>query len=113
MSWRSGPRRHHIPISARVKFVGVERRHRLRRKTLGCPSIRLPEKGRRWGRDPIEARPRVRKAGSMSKRREAAFVEPAFDGEVEVGERVTVLDLTTGAMNDFRIGDGGIAPDSP
>jgi transcription elongation GreA/GreB family factor len=49
----------------------------------------------------------------MSKRREAAFVEPAFDGEVEVGERVTVLDLTTGAVNDFRIGDGGISPESP
>jgi transcription elongation GreA/GreB family factor len=52
-------------------------------------------------------------AGSMSKRREAAVVEPAFDGEVEVGERVTVLDLMTGAVSDYRIGDTGISPESP
>ena len=38
--------------------------------------------------------PSVGDAGSMSKRREAAFAEPALDGEVEVGERVTVLDQT-------------------
>jgi transcription elongation GreA/GreB family factor len=49
----------------------------------------------------------------MSKRREAAFVEPAYDGEVEAGERVTVLELTTGAVSDYRIGEGGISPDSP
>ena len=49
----------------------------------------------------------------MSRRREAAFVEPAHDGEVEVGERVTVLELTTGAVSDYRIGDRGIAADSP
>jgi transcription elongation GreA/GreB family factor len=49
----------------------------------------------------------------MSKRREAAFVDRAHDGEVEVGERVTVLELTTGAVSDYRLGDGGIAPDSP
>jgi transcription elongation GreA/GreB family factor len=55
----------------------------------------------------------MRDAGSVSKRREAAFVEPALDGEVEAGERVTVLELTTGAVSDYRIGDGGISPDSP
>jgi transcription elongation GreA/GreB family factor len=49
----------------------------------------------------------------MSKRRRAVFAGRANDGEVEVGERVTVLDLTTGAVSDYRIGDGGIAPDSP
>jgi transcription elongation GreA/GreB family factor len=55
----------------------------------------------------------MRDAGSVSKRREAAFVESAFDGEIEAGERVTVLELTTGAVSDYRIGDGGISPDSP
>jgi transcription elongation GreA/GreB family factor len=49
----------------------------------------------------------------MSKRREAAFFEPAHDGEVEVGERVTVLELETGAVSDYRIGEGGVSPDSP
>ena len=49
----------------------------------------------------------------MSKRREAVFAEPAFDGEVEAGERVTVLELTTGAVSDYRIGEGGVSPDSP
>jgi transcription elongation GreA/GreB family factor len=49
----------------------------------------------------------------MSKRREAAFVVPANDGEVEVGERVTVLELTTGTVNDYRIGEGAVSPDSP
>ena len=52
-------------------------------------------------------------AGAVSKRREAAFVEPAHDGELEVGERVTVLELTTGAVSDYRIGEGGVSPDSP
>jgi transcription elongation GreA/GreB family factor len=61
----------------------------------------------------MDVRPSVREAGSMSKRREAAFVEPAHDGEVEVGERVTVLELTTGAVSDYRIGEGGVSPDSP
>ena len=51
-------------------------------------------------------------AGSMSKRREAAFAEPALDGEVEEGERVTVLDLTTGAVSDYRIGEAGVSPGS-
>ena len=59
------------------------------------------------------AEPCARHTGSMSKRREAAFVEPAHDGEVEAGERVTVLDLTTGAVSDYRIGEGGISADSP
>jgi transcription elongation GreA/GreB family factor len=49
----------------------------------------------------------------MGKRREAAFVEPAYDGEAEVGERVTVLELTTGAVIDYRLGEGEVAPDSP
>jgi transcription elongation GreA/GreB family factor len=30
---------------------------------------------------------------------------PARDGEVEVGERVTVLDLMTGAVSDYRVVD--------
>jgi len=49
----------------------------------------------------------------MSKRREAAFVESAHDGEVEVGERVTVLELTTGTVSDYYIGEGAVSPDSP
>jgi transcription elongation GreA/GreB family factor len=61
----------------------------------------------------MEAQASVGDAGAMSKRREAAFVEPAHDGEVEVGERVTVLDLTTGAVSDYRIGEGGVPRDSP
>ena len=39
----------------------------------------------------------------MSERRAAELVEPARDGEVEIGERVTVLDLLTGAAIDYRI----------
>ena len=35
--------------------------------------------------------------------RAAEVVEPAADGEVEIGERVTVLDLTSGATVDYRI----------
>jgi transcription elongation GreA/GreB family factor len=61
----------------------------------------------------MEAQPSVGDARSMSKRREAAFAEPALDGEVEVGERVTVLDLTTGAVSDYRIGEAGVSPGSP
>ena len=49
----------------------------------------------------------------MSRRREATFMEPAHDGEVEGGERVTVLELTTGAVSDYRLGEGGAPPDSP
>jgi transcription elongation GreA/GreB family factor len=49
----------------------------------------------------------------MSTRRESAFAEPALDGEAEVGERVTVLDLTTGAVSDYRIGEAGVSPGSP
>jgi hypothetical protein len=48
----------------------------------------------------MAVRSSVREARPMSKRREAAFVEPAHDGEVEVGERVTVLELTTGTVSD-------------
>ena len=61
----------------------------------------------------MDVRVSVGDAVAMSKRREAAFVEPAHDGEVEVGERVTVLDLTTGAVSDYRLGEGGVPPDSP
>jgi transcription elongation GreA/GreB family factor len=49
----------------------------------------------------------------MSKRHEVAFLEPAQDGEVEVGERVTVLELKTGSVSDYRIGEEGVSPDSP
>ena len=49
----------------------------------------------------------------MSRRHDATFAGPAHDGEVEVGERVTVLELTTGAVSDYRIGEGGLPPDSP
>jgi transcription elongation GreA/GreB family factor len=55
----------------------------------------------------------VGEAGSVSKRRETAFAEPVLDGEVEVGERVTILDLTTGAVSDYRIGEAGVSPGSP
>jgi transcription elongation GreA/GreB family factor len=57
--------------------------------------------------------PGVGKAGAMSRRHEVAFLEPAHDGEVEVGERVTVLELNTGAVSDYRIGKDGVSPDSP
>ena len=59
------------------------------------------------------ASPSVGNAFAMSRRSEAAFVDRAYDGEVEIGERVTVLELTTGAVSDYRIGDSGIPPDSP
>jgi transcription elongation GreA/GreB family factor len=61
----------------------------------------------------MEARASIGEAGAMSKRREAVFAEPVHDGEVEVGERVTVLDLTTGAVSDYRIGEGEVPLDSP
>jgi transcription elongation GreA/GreB family factor len=35
--------------------------------------------------------------------RNAELQQPARDGEVEVGERVTVIDLTTSAVRDFRL----------
>ena len=31
------------------------------------------------------------------------LVRPARDGEAEIGERVTVLDLTTSAVRDYRL----------
>ncbi len=34
-----------------------------------------------------------------------SFVSPARDGEVELGERVTVLDLTTAVADDYRVVD--------
>ena len=61
----------------------------------------------------MAVRPGVGDAGAMSKRHEVAFLEPAHDGEVEVGERVTVLELKTGAVSDYRIGEEGVSPDSP
>jgi transcription elongation GreA/GreB family factor len=36
----------------------------------------------------------------------------AYDGEVEVGERVTLLDLTTAAVRDYRIGRGEASLDA-
>ena len=61
----------------------------------------------------MAVRPGVGDAGAMSRRHEVAFLEPAHDGEVEVGERVTVLELKTGAVSDYRIGKDGVSPDSP
>jgi transcription elongation factor GreA len=67
--------------------------------------------------------------GQMTRRQEEPLPHPARerllaaarDGEVEVGERVTVLDLTTGAVSDYRIvrsaaldpNEGEISPASP
>ena len=67
--------------------------------------------------------------GPMTRRQEKPLPHPARegllqgerDGEVEVGERVTVLDLTTAAVNDYRIvrsaklnpNEGEISPASP
>jgi transcription elongation GreA/GreB family factor len=31
------------------------------------------------------------------------LVQPAQDGEAEIGERITVLDLTTSAVRDYRL----------
>jgi transcription elongation factor GreA len=40
----------------------------------------------------------------MSSRLLAAGLDrPARDGEAEIGERVTVLDLTTSAVHDYRL----------
>jgi transcription elongation GreA/GreB family factor len=41
-----------------------------------------------------------------SKPRTLELVPPARDGETEIGERVTVLDLTTNAVHDYRLVDG-------
>jgi transcription elongation GreA/GreB family factor len=38
----------------------------------------------------------------------AEAFRPAHDGEAEVGERVTVIDLTTGGVRDYRL----VAPDA-
>ena len=35
--------------------------------------------------------------------RTAKLLPPARDGEAEVGERVTVIDLTTSAVHDYRL----------
>ena len=69
--------------------------------------------------------------GPMTRRQEEPLPHPARerllqgererDGEVEVGERVTVLDLATAAVNDYRIvrsakldpNEGEISPASP
>jgi transcription elongation factor GreA len=37
----------------------------------------------------------------------AAVVDPCRDGEVDLGERVTVLDLESGAANDYRVVGSG------
>jgi len=42
-------------------------------------------------------------------RSNAELARPARDGEVEVGERVTVIDLTTSAVRDYRL----VAADDP
>jgi regulator of nucleoside diphosphate kinase len=41
------------------------------------------------------------------------LLPPAHDGEAEVGERVTVIDLTTSAVHDYRLvePDGGHVAD--
>jgi transcription elongation GreA/GreB family factor len=40
------------------------------------------------------------------------ILRPARDGEAEVGERVTVIDLTTSAVRDYRLLAADAAPDS-
>jgi transcription elongation GreA/GreB family factor len=39
----------------------------------------------------------------MSVQRASKLLPPARDGEAEVGERITVLDLTTSAVADYRL----------
>jgi transcription elongation GreA/GreB family factor len=34
-----------------------------------------------------------------------SMVRRAYDGEAEIGERVTVLDLTTSAVRDYRLAE--------
>jgi transcription elongation factor GreA len=41
--------------------------------------------------------------------RRAEPAAPARDGEVEIGERVTVLDLTTSLASDYRVMDSDAA----
>lgn len=51
----------------------------------------------------------------------AAIIDPSRDGEVDLGERVTVLDLETGETSDYRVvgagesdpADGQISRESP
>jgi transcription elongation GreA/GreB family factor len=47
-------------------------------------------------------------AACVSERR-AEPAAPARDGEVEIGERVTVLDLTTSLASDYRVTDSDTA----
>src|ERR1044072_4264506 len=58
----------------------------------------------------LHARPR---GCVMSSRASASaeLIRPAPDGEVEIGERITVLDLTTSAVRDYRLVDTAAAPD--
>jgi transcription elongation GreA/GreB family factor len=35
--------------------------------------------------------------------RSAELLQPARDGEAEIGERVTVIDLSTSAVHDYRL----------
>jgi transcription elongation factor GreA len=49
--------------------------------------------------------PMERRPDRLLHRRQPGPLERAHDGEVEVGERVTVLDLTTGAVTDYRIAE--------
>ena len=39
--------------------------------------------------------------------RSAKLLRPARDGEAEIGERITVLDLTTSAVHDYRLVEAG------
>jgi transcription elongation factor GreA len=38
-----------------------------------------------------------------SKQPTAELLDPVCDGEAEIGERITVLDLTTSAVHDYRL----------
>jgi len=57
----------------------------------------------------------------MSSKLTEGPVRPAQDGEVEIGERVTVLDLTTSAVRDHRlvevegerVADGDVSIEAP
>ena len=39
-----------------------------------------------------------------------AILDPARDGEAEIGERITVLDLTTSAVRDYRLVGTAVEP---
>jgi len=41
----------------------------------------------------------------VSTKLSSAKLPPAHDGEAEIGERITVLDLTTSAVRDYRLVD--------